>query len=158
MDLGKISTKGGSLVDSLVQRIQLAAQTLKRSIETEFQQTSHWGITGPQLYLLNYISRHEKCNLTQLAEVLLVKPSAITVMLDRLEKPGYVKRVHCSSDRRVVLVETTPEGKQVLESAGHERNQVISEHISRLEHHEVVLLAELLEKMISNQKQTHEQK
>lgn len=135
--------------DSLVERIQTSFQLLKRSWDSEVFSKIKMPITKPQLYLLYVIQRHERCRLSKLAEIIEVKPSAITVMIDRLEKAGYVKRAHDPLDRRSILVELTPKGRTILEETMKKRNEVLKEQLLQLKPEEVQLLAELLEKLVS---------
>ena len=79
-------------MDSLVNRFQIAIQLLKRNMESDVQNKES-PITKPQTFLLYALNKFGKCKLSQLAEMMEVKPSAITVMIDRLEKAGYVKTV-----------------------------------------------------------------
>jgi DNA-binding MarR family transcriptional regulator len=50
---------------------------------------------------------------TELATALLLSPAAMTGRLDALERVGYVRRLHDTTDRRRVLVELTSEGREV---------------------------------------------
>lgn len=134
-------------MDSLVHRMQIAMQLLRRNIESDLQKTVESPITKPQMFMLYTINKFEKCKLSYLAELLDVKPSAITVMIDRLEKAGYIKRFQDADDRRLVLVEMTPSGKEVLEKAIQDRNNILKMYLSKLEPKEVVLITELLEKV-----------
>jgi MarR family transcriptional regulator, organic hydroperoxide resistance regulator len=133
---------------SVVHRIQVALQLLKRNLESDMIRKMDSHITGPQMFMLYLINKYDKCKLNLLAEKMEVKPSAITVMMDRLEKPGYVKRTHDVTDRRSVLVEITPKGKEILAQGVQQRNEILSSYLSRLEPHEPILVAELLERMI----------
>src|SRR4051794_7437521 len=47
----------------------------------------------------------------ELADELLVTTGAITALIDRLERAGYIRRVTDPNDRRRVLVELQPEAK-----------------------------------------------
>jgi len=134
-------------MDSLVHRIQISLQSLKRNMESDSLNTES-GITRPQMFLLYAIRNHGKCKLTQLAEKVEVKPSAITVMIDRLEKSGFVKRMHDTADRRSILVEVTPSGNDILEKAIQARNKVLTNYLTRLDREEILLLANLLEKIV----------
>jgi DNA-binding MarR family transcriptional regulator len=136
-------------MDSLLHRFQVALESLKRGVNSDLLQKMDSQVTGPQIYMLYYINQQETCKLTQLAEKMEVKPSAITVMIDRLEKHGFVKRTHDTVDRRSVLVQVTPAGKEVLEKAMRQRNEILGTYLSRLEPTERLLIAELLEKMVS---------
>ncbi len=57
-----------------------------------------------------------------------VKPSAITVMIDRLIDQELVERYHDKDDRRVVIIELTKKGKARVEEAMTARN----EHIAKI--------------------------
>jgi MarR family transcriptional regulator, organic hydroperoxide resistance regulator len=135
-------------MDSLTQRFLDALQAFKRSFESDFLQKMSAQITGPQMFLLYFIDRQGPCKLAQLAEKMEVKPSAITVMIDRLEKSGYVTRTHGTADRRSVLVEATSLGKEVLGEAIRERNEIVGEFLTRLEPDEIRTVTVLLEKMM----------
>jgi DNA-binding MarR family transcriptional regulator len=49
----------------------------------------------------------------QLAERARLSPGAMTALLDRLEKRGFARRTRDTEDRRRVLVEVTPELRQM---------------------------------------------
>ncbi|KAB2336129.1 MarR family transcriptional regulator [Cytobacillus depressus] len=135
-------------MDLLVNRIQIALELLKRNLDSDFQNTIETPITKPQMFLMYGIYKRGKCKLSALAEIMEVKPSAITVMIDRLEREGYVKRSHDIVDRRAVFVELTPLGKEVLEKVLHARNKILKSYLARLEQEEIHLFTELLEKMV----------
>lgn len=137
-------------MDALVQRFQVALQSIIRSLESDLLHKMDAQITAPQMFMLYLIERKGPCKLTQLADEMEVKPSAVTVMIDRLENSGFVKRAHGTVDRRSVLVEVTPAGHLVLDKAMRERNQIIGSYLwSRLEADEIRMLTELLEKMMN---------
>lgn len=46
---------------------------------------------------------------------LLLASSSITYVIDKLEKKGYVRRVPSSTDRRVIYIQMTNQGKQIRE-------------------------------------------
>ena len=51
----------------------------------------------------------------QIAERLIISRASVTSLLDSLEKRGYVLRQPHQSDRRMLLVELTPKGRQVAD-------------------------------------------
>ncbi|MEK3888812.1 MarR family winged helix-turn-helix transcriptional regulator [Bacillus sp. FSL K6-3431] len=139
-------------MDSLVNRVQIALQLFKRNMESDVQNTFESEITRPQTFMLYALSKYGQCKISHLAEMMEVKPSAITVMIDRLEGAGYVKRTHGTVDRRSVLVEMTPLGKEALEKAIQGRNEILKTYLSRLEQEEILLFTELLEKLVGSEK------
>ena len=69
----------------------------------------------PQIHALIYLERHQELSVTptQLSQVLRVRPSTITPMLQRLEDQGLLRRIHSKEDRRQVFLAITPEGKDL---------------------------------------------
>jgi DNA-binding MarR family transcriptional regulator len=68
------------------------------------------GINTTDHRCLELIERSGGLTAGQLAELSGLSTGAVTTVLDRLERVGYVRRTRDSSDRRRVLVEVTPEG------------------------------------------------
>jgi DNA-binding MarR family transcriptional regulator len=69
-----------------------------------------FGLTGPQLWALKTLSRRGALATTDLAQALAVQPSTLSVLVDRLEKRGFVRRIRPREDRRFVEIALTPEG------------------------------------------------
>ncbi len=67
---------------------------------------SRAGVNPTDLQCLNLLSVRERMTPSRLAEALaMTRGGAVTAMIDRLEKGGYVRRVRSDTDRRQVLVE-----------------------------------------------------
>ena len=84
------------------------------------RQFSHWlqpfGLTYPQFIALASLSAYKKaCTMSDLTNVTLQDPPTMTGIVDRLVKMGWVQRTRSETDRRVVLVEATPEGIKLIE-------------------------------------------
>ena len=109
---------------------------------------SPFGITEAQfnvLMLLNYQSEGGRLNQTELGNMLLVNRSNVTGLIDRIEKTGLVRRVSDDYDRRVNLVEITPEGNRILDSAQEAYFSRIDEIMSDLSAGEWQNLCSLME-------------
>lgn len=96
-----------------VVRLERALRKLGKSI-TEPVIARIEGLTNGQIFMIYHINEVGSCTVSALAAKMEVKPSAITVMLDRLESHGYVIRERGTEDRRVVHVALTDEGKGCL--------------------------------------------
>ena len=70
-----------------------------------------------------------------------VKPSTITVTINRLIEQGLVNRYHDREDRRAVIIELTKKGTIIA------RNEHIAKYLSLLEFQEKEKLLQLLEKL-----------
>lgn len=69
---------------------------------------SQAGISGTDLDALEHLEADGPLTQRQLGERLAFTSGAITMLVDRLEKAGWVRRLPHPSDRRSVLVELSP--------------------------------------------------
>lgn len=72
------------------------------------------GITGPQLWAIKIIAEASPVMVSQLADKMYLHPATVVGILNRLEKKGLVLRVRGHSDRRVVNVKLTNQGKDLV--------------------------------------------
>lgn len=72
---------------------------------------SFCSLTPGQYVLMDLVRCNIATRTMDLAEHLGVTPSAVTIMLSRLEKRGWIQRSESKSDRRVVHVTITEEGQ-----------------------------------------------
>src|SRR6201994_4039229 len=78
-----------------------------------------FGLTFPryEALMLLFLSRRGSLPLGKIGERLQVHRTSVTNTVDGLEKLGLVRRVPHDSDRRAVLAEIQPKGRQVAEGA-----------------------------------------
>jgi len=134
-------------MDEEALRFEEALQQVNRCLGSDLMQKMSAPITFPQIFMLHFIDKEGLGNLKQLAGKLGVKPSAVTVMIDRLEKSGYVERSQDPHDRRAIRATITSLGQEVLAQATQDRMDIVNRYLSRLEPQEVIVVTELLEKM-----------
>jgi DNA-binding MarR family transcriptional regulator len=68
--------------------------------------------------------------MTELAERVLMSPSGLTRMVDRLAAQGLVQRERYDGDARVMLARLTDQGRQVLRQAARTHVRGIREHFT----------------------------
>lgn len=91
-----------------LQRIIRAIDVHSRSLLRNFQ------LTGTQLGVLKELERYDQVPIGSLAKSRFLGAPTVTGVVDRLEKNGWVERVHGQEDRRQVLIRITSEGKKLL--------------------------------------------
>jgi DNA-binding MarR family transcriptional regulator len=106
-------------------------------------------LTKTQFVLLKTLCIRNKWTVSKLAEYMGVKPSAITVGADRLYKRGYVTRYRSDLDRRIVYLEITTVGKEVLKGAENERLEAIGSYLNQLSPEELGTFIDIYEKLAS---------
>ncbi|MEK4191108.1 MarR family winged helix-turn-helix transcriptional regulator [Paenibacillus sp. FSL L8-0494] len=137
-------------IDPLIDRLGLSMWRVQRKIMSQMSLHKELGLTVPQMGLLNMIAKEKESRVVQLAESMEVKSSAVTVMLDRLEVLGYIKREPDGKDRRAVVVTITEKGQQVLEEGHFRSKELLAEHLSILKPEELRNFAEYY-RMIEDQ-------
>ncbi|PFJ06131.1 MarR family transcriptional regulator [Bacillus cereus] len=131
-----------------IDKIQALAFSIGKKMQTELlEQMQATGLTPPQFYILKILDHYGDLRATTLAKKMYVKPSAITVMIDRLIDQELVERYHDKNDRRVVIIELTKKGKDRVEEAMIARNKHIAKYFSHLELQERKDLLRLFEKL-----------
>jgi DNA-binding MarR family transcriptional regulator len=71
------------------------------------------GVTGQQASVLFMVASGKCVLAAELAREYGIDASAVTRLVDRLEKRGLLKRVRSSEDRRAVRLALTPEGQSI---------------------------------------------
>jgi DNA-binding MarR family transcriptional regulator len=75
---------------------------------------SRGNVSFAQFYLLSYLSTSRELTMTDIARKMGHSTAAATGLVDRLEKLGYVERMHAADDRRKVMVRITAKGMELV--------------------------------------------
>lgn len=107
-------------------------------------------VTCSQLFVMEYLARHERCQMGEVAEAMNISYSAATGMLDRLVSHTFVKRFRGEDDRRVVFVSITPKGKKIVQEIYEQKRKGLMDLFGRLSRQECFTYLEILEKLVQN--------
>lgn len=88
-----------------------AGEQYSQQLQRDFQ------VSQSQLACLNMLLRDGSMPISRLAKGLIVEPSTVTGVVDRLEQKGLVRRTRQGTDRRVVTIELTQTGRTLAEMA-----------------------------------------
>jgi len=113
---------------------------------------ARFGLTGAQWSVLRILHRAEKegrtgLRLTDLGDLLLVRPPSVTGIVDRLEKFGLVSRAGVPTDLRAKHVALTDEGRKLVERVLEQHAQRIDALMAGLKEAEQAELVRLLGKL-----------
>ncbi|EHL79407.1 MULTISPECIES: MarR family winged helix-turn-helix transcriptional regulator [Bacillus] len=120
------------------------SKKLRPLIEKKMQP---FGITGPQYHIMKMLKREGPARATQLADMMNVKPSAITVIIDRLIERGLVERCHSDTDRRVVMMQLTKAGEELVETVSVSFSQLMGTFFSHFSNAELMTFYQLYKKL-----------
>ena len=97
------------------------------------QLLAQFGLTIPQFLVLRCIGHHDTLSMTDLADETLQCSATMTGIVDRLERMGLVTRVRDVKDRRRMLVELTPPGRETLGHVRRNREEILCRTLGSLD-------------------------
>lgn len=101
------------------------------AISREFikQQTGEFykvKITLPQLAILDLLNRSGELSMSDMARFMNVTTAAMTGIIDRLVRDGYVMRIPDPGDRRVIKIKLTAKGGKASKNILEQRRRLIT--------------------------------
>lgn len=136
-------------IDLLTESFDKSLLVLMQNFGPQLISRSQIDLTPGQVFMLHLIRKEHQCSVSKLAEKMEVAPSAITVMLDRLENHRFVIRSRDKNDRRVVLIELTDAGKEKLNYVLDKRKQIMQHCFNQMEPDELDSFILSIEKLAS---------
>jgi len=104
--------------------IKLARALRAINTRTEKLLAEH-GLTETQFGILEALFHLGSLRASDLGSKVLTSSANVTVLADALGRKGWVKRRRCEADKRVVYVELTAKGRELIQ-------QVFPEHVGHL--------------------------
>ncbi|MDP5227043.1 MULTISPECIES: MarR family transcriptional regulator [Arthrobacter] len=100
---------------------------LKTSNALDRELSSHFGIGLNDFETLDLLAEYgdSECRMKDLTQVSPMTQSALSKIVDRLEKGGYVHRSACSTDRRSLVVGLTDSGVKLHDDAAKIHRDVL---------------------------------
>ena len=87
------------------------------------------------------LEEYRECKLSELADQLLISPSAASRLVDRLVDNGLVNRQISPDSRREVRLRATPAGRRTARSVIRRRQEAIKEVVASMRAADVAVLA-----------------
>ena len=111
-----VSRRVDSLLSGETQRLlellnALGSTTFRQLL---WQKASALDLTYAQCQVLFYVASHSGCHMGGIAKAFGVTLPAVTHIVDRLEQKQFVVRGDDPADRRVYVLELTPQGKSLV--------------------------------------------
>ena len=101
------------VISNIMDNLRRVFQILNEQSQRIKQET---GLTGPQLWAIRVIHEHGPINISDIAKRMYLHPTTVLGIIDRLEARGLVSRNRSKDDRRVIWLELTQDGKDLVQS------------------------------------------
>ena len=115
----------------------------KRSIES----IRTFGLTQPQFAVIETIGHLGPLKVGEICNKMLVSGGNMTLVLDNIEKLGFIERVHRLEDRRAILIQLTQKGKDLFDNVFKNHAEHVTKLMSVLSAEEQKTLSGLLKKL-----------
>jgi MarR family transcriptional regulator, 2-MHQ and catechol-resistance regulon repressor len=106
-----------------------------------------FGLTQPQFSVIEVLGHLGPLKVGEICDKMLVSGGNMTLVLDNIEKLGYIERIHSKEDRRAIDVQLTKQGQELFENIFIIHAENISKLMSVITSEEQKLLGELLKKL-----------
>jgi len=111
---------------------QLLPEVMKEFARRQVGELYRGKISLQQLLAMTFLEHYPESKMSDLAVFLKVTTAAVTGMVDRLVKLGYVSRLFDERDRRLIKVKLTSRGSMFIKKIKQQRRQMIFEIFGKL--------------------------
>jgi MarR family transcriptional regulator len=126
-----------------LRKIIQATDLHSRSLSKKF------GLTGPQLIVLEEIFNHGQISVTGLAKAISLRQATVTDIIKRLEKKGYLTKRRSDRDKRQVRISLSEEGRAVLDQTPPPLQETFTVRFAELEDWEQLMILSALERVVN---------
>ena len=135
---------------SVADNVIISLRKIIRAIDMNSKKLSkRVGLTGPQLVLLNEISRSGDITAGEIAQAVSLSQATVTGILERLGKRGLVIKQRSEHDKRRIMVSITDAGHQILETKPPLMQDAFVEKFSSLQEWEQTMILSALQRLVS---------
>jgi len=114
----------------IIQAIDIHSRMLNKS----------FGLTGPQLIVLQEISNQDNISVTPLSKITSLSQATVTDITKRLEKKGYLVRKKREDDKRAVSLSLSEAGKEIIKELPPLLQETFTHQFSKIKNWEQLLI------------------
>ena len=140
----------GSVAEPIENQVLVALRRIIRSIDIHSRTlVKHYGLTGPQLVVLQEIARYGEITPGNLAKAVSLSQATVSGILDRLNRRGLIDRRRSETDRRRVMVKSTLEANHMLATGPPIMQLSFVEAFNNLENWEQAMILSSLQRLVA---------
>ncbi|MEN2768942.1 MarR family winged helix-turn-helix transcriptional regulator [Ornithinibacillus xuwenensis] len=121
-----------------------SAKSVQEQIKTDI---SSYGMRTSDFEILEVLYHKGKLTVREVSEAVLINTGSITYVIDKLESKGLLERSNCKDDRRVVYIQITNQGKQLMDEIFPKHQQVIEDMFSDITTEEKRVVIDVLKRV-----------
>lgn len=133
------------MVEAIIDNLRRVFQAVNEYSKKAERET---GLTGPQLWTIKVLSGAAPMRVSELARRMYLHPATVVGILDRLEGRGLVTRTRSAEDRRVVEIDLTDLGKDMIKKAPEVAQGLLVKGLEPLPDDDLAHIANGLEQLV----------
>ncbi|MBU0973689.1 MAG: MarR family transcriptional regulator [Proteobacteria bacterium] len=122
----------------IIQAIDIHSRMLNKS----------FGLTGPQLIVLQEISKQDNISVTPLSKITSLSQATVTDITKRLEKKGYLLRRKRQDDKRAVSLSLSETGKEIIKDLPPLLQKTFTHRFSKIKEWEQLMIISAFERVV----------
>lgn len=123
----------------IIQAIDIHSKTLNKK----------FGLTGPQLIILQEIATQGKIAITPLSKLTSLRQATVTDITKRLEAKGYIGRQKREDDKRSVSLFLTESGEKIIKTLPTPLQETFTNQFSKIDDWEQLMILSAFERVVN---------
>jgi len=135
-----------NVLSDIVNNLRRVFQVLVEQAKNAEEKT---GLTSSQLWAMKEIAAAGSLKGAELARRMFIHPATVVNLVDRLEERGLVVRVRSKTDRRVVDIELTDDGANLVRNSPEIVQDILVKGLGKLPDKNVSQVSEGLKQLVA---------
>ena len=107
----------------------------------------NYGLSFSQFMVLEALYSKGKLSISEVRDAILSSVGTISLVVNNLDKMGYIKREADPNDKRICILSLTDSGEKIISKIVPENEKMINDYMKKLDYEERKTLLELLKKL-----------
>lgn len=104
-------------MENLIEDVSFIVHDLTKKAYAKIDEyLKEFGLVRSHAAILRLLKINNELPMSELSEKIQVTKPNVTLLIDKLEKRGYVERVNASHDRRIIFIKLSNAGDEFVES------------------------------------------
>ncbi|ANX11975.1 hypothetical protein ABE41_008145 [Fictibacillus arsenicus] len=134
--------------NNLERELEMSLRRLFRTLRKGLNEVYTDYIPSNEFAVLQTLHKNSPLMASEIANELKVSSSHITAVTDRLVGKNYIQRVRSDSDRRIVYLEITEDGKKIADEMDQIKNEYLAKKFTNLSEEEMKLMVAASTKLL----------
>jgi DNA-binding MarR family transcriptional regulator len=132
-------------------RLERSFYRILKALDQEWSKnTADFKVSKTQYFVLEILINRGEQTVTGLAEFMMLTSGAITGIADKLIEAGYDSRTRNETDRRIVHLQITEQGREFLEKLREQRSKAVQSLFAPLSDEKTKMLIEIHEQLLEH--------